>query len=55
MALYTLVDKLYEAIEKDEFMVLIFLDLSKGFDTISHGILLRKFMFYGNEELRIIE
>jgi hypothetical protein len=47
MALYTLVDTFYEAIENDEFMVGIFLDLSKAFDTISHEILLRKLMFYG--------
>ncbi len=47
MAIQTLVDKFHETIEKDEIMVGIFIDLSRAFDTIAHGILLRKLHFYG--------
>ena len=46
-AIIELVDKITKAIEKNEFIVGIFLDLSKAFDTVNHNILLKKLYFYG--------
>ena len=46
-AIIELVDKITKAIEKNEFTVGIFLDLSKAFDTVNHTILLKKLYFYG--------
>ena len=37
----------YCTIEKDHFSVGIFLDLQKAFDSVNHGILLRKLNHYG--------
>jgi Skp family chaperone for outer membrane proteins len=47
LALHAMVDKYYEAIERNEFMVGTFIDLSRAFDSISHTILLRKLKYYG--------
>ena len=47
MAIHTLVERFYEAVERDEIMIGIFIDFSRAFDTISHDILLRKLHFYG--------
>jgi hypothetical protein len=47
MAIHTLVDKFYEAIENDKYMLAVFIDFSRAFDTISHDILLKKLHFYG--------
>lgn len=47
MALYTLSEKFYEAVETNQFLVGVFLDLSRAFDTLSHDILLRKLPYYG--------
>ena len=47
LAILTLTEKLYESVEKDEFLIGIFLDLSKAFDTLSHTILLNKLSYYG--------
>ena len=41
-----LVELYYEAIDSDNFMVGIFLDFSRAFDTISHKILLTKLQYY---------
>lgn len=47
MAMSILVDKFHETINDNKFMVCLFLDLSRAFDTISHDILLDKLHAYG--------
>ena len=47
LAILTLTEKKYESVEKDEFLIGIFLNLSKAFDTLSHTILLNKLSYYG--------
>ena len=41
------VDKITKAIENIEFIVRIFLYLSKAFDTVNHSILSKELYFYG--------
>ena len=47
MALATLIDKLTTALENGEFMIGVYLDFSKAFDTINHQILLDELYHYG--------
>ena len=46
-AVIELVDKVSKTIDKGEYTIGIFLDLSKAFDTINHKILIKKLEHYG--------
>ena len=46
-ALMILIDKLIESLDRGEYVIGIFLDFSKAFDTIDHKILLHKLYHYG--------
>ena len=47
MALMILMDKITKSLENGEFVVGVFLDFSKAFDTVNHDILLTKLHHYG--------
>ena len=47
MAIIQVVDKINDAVEKNETTIGVYLDLSKAFDTIAHDILLHKLDYYG--------
>ena len=47
MALIMLVDRISEALEKGEYVIGVFLDFSKAFDTVDHQILIEKLKLYG--------
>ena len=47
LAINTFVNKFHEAIENDQVMISLFIDLSRAFDTISHKVLFNKLYQYG--------
>ena len=47
MALITLVDRITEPLPNGDYVVGVFLDFSKAFDTVDHAILLDKMFMYG--------
>ena len=47
MALMTLMDNLINSLDNLEYVIGIFLDFSKSFDTVDHGILLQRLSSYG--------
>ena len=49
MAITDFITRINDAIDKGDISLGVFLDLSKAFDTVNHGILLEKLPFYGIE------
>ena len=47
MALMILMDKITKSLENGEFIIGVFLDFSKAFDTVNHDVLLQKLHHYG--------
>ena len=47
MALMILMDKITKSLDDGEFVVGVFLDFSKAFDTVNHHIMLQKLEYYG--------
>jgi len=47
MAVLQMTDKITEAMDKNQFSIGVFIDLSKAFDTLDHNILLNKLHYYG--------
>ena len=47
VALNILMDKLIKSLENGDYMIGVFLDFSKAFDTVDHDILLKKSYHYG--------
>ena len=47
LALMVLVDRISKALENGDFILGLFLDFSKAFDTVNHDILFKKLEFYG--------
>ena len=46
-AIITLVERVTKALDTGKYVVGVFLDLKKAFDTVDHAILLRKLECYG--------
>ena len=46
-AILSIIDKIQSAVETQNYSCGIFLDFSKAFDTVNHGILLKKLDYYG--------
>jgi hypothetical protein len=47
LALIDMIDKIKEAIDKNEYSLGIYLDIKKAFDSLEHSILIEKLEFYG--------
>ena len=47
MPLTIIIDKIVEALDNHEHVMVLYLDLAKAFDTVDHTILLNKLSHYG--------
>ena len=47
MAVLKMTDKISDTMDKNDFSIGAFIDLSKAFDTLDHNILLNKLNYYG--------
>jgi hypothetical protein len=47
LAIIEFIDKISKAIDKGQYTIGIFHDLSKAFDTINHSLLIKKLEYYG--------
>ena len=47
LSLFELSDKIAKAIDNNKLVIMLFLDLSKAFDTVDHNILIQKLRHYG--------
>lgn len=47
LALVEVIDEIYEQLDKKNYVIGTFFDLSKAFDTVNHQILLHKLSYYG--------
>ena len=53
MAIMLLIDKITEALDNGHCVVGIYLDFSKGFDTVNNDILLQKLSMYGVQDIAL--
>ena len=53
IALVTLIDKVTEALDKGECIIVVFLDISKAFHAVDHDILLHKPTLYGMQDIML--
>ena len=53
LALIYLIDKISTALEKGEYVLGLFLDFSKAFDTVDHAILFEKLEYYGVNDISL--
>ena len=53
MALVTLIHNIPEVLNQGELVMGIFLDFSKAFDTVDHGILLQRLELYGVQDITL--
>ena len=53
LALIYLVDKVSDALEKGDYVLGVFLDFSKAFDTVNHDILFSKLEYYGVRDISL--
>ena len=53
LALIFLIDKISNAIDEGEYVLGLFIDFKKAFDTVNHDILLKKLEYYGIKDLNL--
>ena len=53
LASIELIDRITQDLDKGKIPISIFLDLSKAFDTLDHGILLQKLNYYGIKSVEL--